>query len=69
MPFGKRALLALANDGDELYSRSMAYGIDYERSPSYENETSRLHAVWQRSNPTRGGVHHLLNVSGMACVA
>jgi hypothetical protein len=42
----------------------VAYGIDYERDSSYESESSRFHALWRRSNPTRNSMHRLLDVSG-----
>jgi hypothetical protein len=64
MPFSSRARLVLSNDGDEEYSRSVAYGVDYDRDSSYVNETSRLHAAWNRSNPTRDAMHTLLDVTG-----
>lgn len=64
MPFSKRARFVLSNDGNEGYSRSVAYGIDYEKSASYAGEQSRLHATWNRSNPTRDSMHQILSVSG-----
>ncbi len=64
LPFSRRARLVLANDGDELYSRSVAYGLDYERDAAFANEKSRLHVAWRRSNPTRGGMHQLLETTG-----
>jgi len=64
MPFSKRARFVLANDGDEGYSGSVAYGIDYEKNPVFADERSRLHATWNRSNPTRDGMHELLEVTG-----
>ena len=64
MPFARRALLVLANDGDQPYSRSVAYGIDYDRNDTYKDEPSRLHAVWNRSNPTRNALHRLLDANG-----
>jgi hypothetical protein len=64
MPFSKRARFVLANDGDEEYSRLVAYGIDYEKDAAFAAEKSRLHATWSRSNPTRDGMHQLLEVSG-----
>lgn len=64
MPFSRRARFVLANDGNEEYSRSVAYGIDYEKDAAIAVETSRLHAAWNRSNPTRDGIHQLLEVSG-----
>lgn len=63
MPFSTRARFVLANDGDEQYSRSVAYGIDYETDAAFAGEKSRLHAAWNRSNPTNG-MHRLLEVSG-----
>jgi Protein of unknown function (DUF2961) len=64
MPFSKHARLVLVNDGDEQYSRSVAWGIDYEKDSSFATEKSRLHAAWNRSNPTRNGVHRILEVEG-----
>jgi hypothetical protein len=64
MPFSRRARLLLANDGDQRYSRSVAYGVDYESDPAYAAEASRLHVVWNRSNPTREGMHTLLETTG-----
>ncbi len=64
MPFSKRARFVLANDGDKDYSRSVAYGIDYEQDERFAREKSRLHCAWRRSNPTRDGMHALLNVRG-----
>jgi hypothetical protein len=64
MPFSRRARFVLVNDGDEEYSRSVAYGIDYENDAAFAAENSRLHAAWNRSNPTRDGMHQLLEVSG-----
>lgn len=64
MPFSKHAKFVLANDGDEEYSRSVAYGVDYEKSSSFADEKSRLHVSWNRSNPARGALHHILNVTG-----
>ena len=64
MPFSRRARFLLSNDGNENYSRSVAYGIDYEKDSSYATEQSRLHATWSRSNPTRDAVHPILAVSG-----
>ena len=64
MPFSHRARFVLANDGDEEYSRSVAYGIDEESDPAFATEKSRLHASWRRSNPTREGMHQLLEVTG-----
>jgi hypothetical protein len=64
MPFSKRARFVLSNDGNESYSRSVACGIDYERSASYAGEQSRLHVTWNRSNPARDSMHQILSVSG-----
>lgn len=64
MPFSKRARFVLVNDGDRVYSRSVAYGIDDEKDAAFAGETSRLHAAWYRSNPTRDGLHQLLEVRG-----
>ncbi len=64
MPFSRRARFVLANDGDEVYSRSVAYGVDYERDAAFATENSRLHAAWNRSNPTREGMHQLLEITG-----
>jgi hypothetical protein len=64
MPFSQHARLVLENDGDEEYNRSVAYGIDYDRDAVYSTETSRLHAAWNRSNPTREGMHTILDVTG-----
>jgi len=55
MPFSARARFVLANDGDRDYSQSMAYGVDWERSPQYAAEKSRLHCAWRRSNPVQDG--------------
>jgi hypothetical protein len=64
MPFSRRARFVLANDGDTRYSQSMAYGVDYEKNPTYARENSRLHATWKRSNPTRDGLHTILDIHG-----
>jgi hypothetical protein len=64
MPFSTRARFVLANDGDAEYSRSVAYGIDYEADPQYASEKSRLHVEWRRSNPVRDGLHTILEASG-----
>jgi hypothetical protein len=64
MPFSGHARLVLENDGDEEYSRSVAYGVDFDRNPAFAAETSRLHAAWKRSNPTHEGMHTLLEVNG-----
>jgi hypothetical protein len=64
MPFSRHARFVLANDGNEVYSRSVAYGIDSERDQAYATEPSRLHVGWRRSNPVREGIHTLLDVTG-----
>jgi hypothetical protein len=64
LPFSRRARFVLANDGDEVYSRSVAYGLDYESDPVFATEKSRLHVAWSRSNPTRAGMHQLLEITG-----
>ncbi len=64
MPFSKRARFLLANDGDEDYSRVIAYGIDYEKGTMFAGEKSRLHCAWRRSNPTKDSVHTLLEARG-----
>jgi len=64
MPFSRRARLLLANDGDQVYSRSVAYGVDYESDAAFAAEKSRLHVAWGRSNPTREGMHRLLETTG-----
>ena len=55
MPFSQRARFVLANDGDQDYSHSVAYGLDYELDPAYTQEKSRLHCAWHRSNPVQDG--------------
>ena len=64
MPFSQAARLVLVNDGDERYNQSVAYGVDCESDPAYATEKSRLHAAWNRSNPTVAGMHTLLDISG-----
>jgi hypothetical protein len=64
MPFARRARFVLANDGDVRYSRSVAYGIDYEKNADYAREKSRFHSTWRRSNPTQEGLHTILDVQG-----
>jgi hypothetical protein len=64
MPFATGARFVLANDGDHDYSRSVAYGIDYEKDPQYARELSRLHTAWRRSNPVERGLHTILDVKG-----
>lgn len=63
MPFAKHARFALYNDGDQVYSRGVAFGISVEKNPKFAEERSRLHATWSRSNPTHG-MHHILNIEG-----
>lgn len=63
MPFSRRARFVLANDGDVRYSRTVAYGIDYEKNAEYATEKSRFHSTWKRSNPT-DGLHTILDVHG-----
>jgi hypothetical protein len=63
MPFSQHARLVLSNDGDAEYKRSVAYGVDYESDPAFASEKSRLHAAWNRTNPT-DGMHRLLEVAG-----
>jgi hypothetical protein len=64
LPFSRRARFVLVNDGDEVYSRSVAYGLDYESDSVFSAEKSRLHVAWSRSNPTRAGMHQLLETTG-----
>ena len=64
MPFSRHARLVLANDGDEEYIRPVAYGVDYEIDAAFATEKSRLHAACNRSNPTRDGMHRLLETTG-----
>ncbi len=64
MPFSRRARFLLANDGEEDYSRVIAYGIDYEKSEAFAREPSRLHSQWKRSNPTKDGMHTLFETKG-----
>lgn len=64
MPFSSHARLVLVNDGDEVYSRSVAWGIDYDRDPAYQKEDSRLHVAYNRSNPTQNSIHQILKVQG-----
>ncbi len=63
MPYSKRARFVLANDSDEDYSRVIAYGIDYEKNAAFATEKSRLHAEWNRTNPT-GGMHTYFETTG-----
>ena len=64
MPFSQRARFVLANDGDKEYRQSMAWGIDYERSQQFAREKSRLCCAWRRSNPTKDGLHTILDIRG-----
>jgi hypothetical protein len=64
MPFSSRAHFVLANDSEQKYSSSVAWGIDYESDPAFASEPSRLHAAWNRSNPTSHAKHRILEVSG-----
>ncbi len=64
MPFARRGRFVLANDGDRDYAQTVAYGLDYERSPAFATERSRFHAAWSRSNPVRNGLHLILAVRG-----
>lgn len=66
MPFSKRARFVLVNDGDEIYSRAAAWGIDYEKNRIFERETSRLHAAWRRSRPgqNKDALHTMLEIVG-----
>lgn len=63
MPYAKHARFSLLNDGDQVYSRGVAFGISFEKDVKFANETSRLHATWNRSNPTHG-LHTILKVEG-----
>ncbi|HZQ20499.1 MAG TPA: glycoside hydrolase family 172 protein [Terriglobales bacterium] len=64
MPFSSHARLVLTNDGDERYSRSVAWGVDYDQDSTYANQASRLHAAYNRSNPTQNSLHTILQVKG-----
>ena len=64
MPFAKRARFIVANDGDALYSKNVAYGIDYEQGASFAQEKSRLHCAWRRSNPVKDGLQTILEAHG-----
>jgi hypothetical protein len=63
MPFSRHARFALYNDGDQVYTRGVAFGISIEKDAKFANEQSRLHATWSRSNPTNG-MHHILHIEG-----
>jgi hypothetical protein len=66
MPFSRQARFILANDGDKDYDENMAYTIDYEKDQQYAREKSRLHCMWRRSNPVKGGappLDHLITPS------
>jgi hypothetical protein len=54
----------LVNDGQRDYSQSVAYGIDCEHGQEFGGEKSRLHCQWRRSNPTKDGMHTILEVRG-----
>jgi hypothetical protein len=64
MPFSERARFVLLNDGARDYSQSVAYGIDCEQSEEFAREKSRLHCQWRRSNPTKEGMHTILEANG-----
>jgi hypothetical protein len=64
MPFSKQARFVLANDGDRDYSHKVAYGVDFERSPAFATEQSRLHCEWRRSNPVTNGLHTIVQTEG-----
>ena len=64
MPFSQRARFVLLNDGQRDYSQSVAYGIDCEHGQEFAGEKSRLHCAWRRSNPTKDGMHTILEVRG-----
>lgn len=63
MPFSNGARITLYNDGDEIYSRNVAYNFDCVADAAYKNNRSRFHASWSRSNPTNG-LHTILDVVG-----
>jgi|GEM_PF-1297288 len=64
MPFSKRARFVVLNDGDKTYSSAAAWGIDYEKNPTFAQEKSRLHAAWNRSNLTQNSKHSILEIKG-----
>jgi len=64
MPFSQRARFVLANDGLRDYSQKVAYGIDFEQSPAFAGEPSRLHCEWRRSNPVANGLHTIMEADG-----
>jgi hypothetical protein len=64
MPFARHARFFLKNDGDRDYSQSVAYGVDYELGAAFAQEPGRLHCAWRRSNPTRDGLHPILEARG-----
>ena len=64
MPFSKHARFVLVNDGDRDYSQKVAYGVDFEQSPTYAKEQSRLHCEWRRSNPVTNGLHTIMEAQG-----
>ena len=63
MPFATHARFSVYNDGNQVYSRGVAFGISSEKDPKFAQETSRLHATWSRSNPTHG-MHSILRIQG-----
>ena len=63
MPFSKGARIVLANDGDSVYKRVVAYGIDYLKDQPFDGNEMRLHCFWTRSNPTNGK-HEILDIKG-----
>ncbi len=63
MPFGNGARVVLANDGDSVYKRLVAYNIDCLKDESFKNNDMRFHCHWARTNPTTGK-HELLNIKG-----
>jgi len=63
MPYARHARFSLYNDGDQTYTRGVAFGISFEKDAKFATETSRLHATWKRSNPTHG-MHNIVHVEG-----
>jgi hypothetical protein len=63
MPFSKGARIVLANDGDSVYNRIVAYNFDYLKDSSFEKIDMRFHCFWNRTNPTNGK-HVLLSING-----
>lgn len=64
MPFSKGAKVVLANDSDHSYTGGMAWNFDIEKDRAYRRDRSRFHAFYTRSNPTRDGLHTILDVQG-----